>query len=515
MFLMIGGALLAVACGALNGSWVVPTKANAPKVLRVTDALPWEAFWLIFNVSLVLINGAVTIGIQGSNLFQSLRNTDPTQLALVCLCFLGWGIGATGYGLSVKRVGVALGTAFVLSAATVVGTILPIILDVHEAMSQIWFLAGGVMVALVGFAILAKANLMKDADLATVSGTSVLKSIELSAVYEDTDPGTIAAAVVPENTDISGSSVLKMISVSENPAFEAGRTDAVAAVAPVATYEPDAESDAISHRFNSVDAEETDDAHSVVAAAYAGSSMGHSGSVPVLGISGGLPRIQGPSVELKHVVPVANELKRGGLGFSSGVLEEAVKGPRERSEVKPVNQFWVNIAICLVSGIARAALNVGLVLGKEIEAEGQALGSSEVRSGMAVWFLGFNMCALPGILYSAILLSRNGTWEKLRWHQEALTTRRLSVTIGSAATWVVLLHFYGVATFWLGPQGNAVAWPLLLASTILSAQFWSQAVLGEWKGVSRKTMRLNAVALGVLILSVLITAAGVFVDEFS
>ena len=31
--LIAGGSLLAVACGALNGSWVVPTKANAPKVL--------------------------------------------------------------------------------------------------------------------------------------------------------------------------------------------------------------------------------------------------------------------------------------------------------------------------------------------------------------------------------------------------------------------------------------------------------------------------------------------------
>lgn len=86
--------------------------------------------------------------------------------------------------------------------------------------------------------------------------------------------------------------------------------------------------------------------------------------------------------------------------------------------------------------------------------------------------------------------------------------------MGSAATWVVLLHFYGVATFWLGPLGNAVAWPLLLASTILAAQVWSQG-LGEWQGVSRCTTRVNAVALGVLILSVLITSAGVLVDEYN
>lgn len=84
--------------------------------------------------------------------------------------------------------------------------------------------------------------------------------------------------------------------------------------------------------------------------------------------------------------------------------------------------------------------------------------------------------------------------------------------MGSAATWVVLLHFYGVATMWLGPLGNAVAWPLLLASTILAAQLWSQG-LGEWQGVTQCTKRVNAAALIVLIVSVLITAAGVIVDQ--
>lgn len=43
---------------------------------------------------------------------------------------------------------------------------------------------------------------------------------------------------------------------------------------------------------------------------------------------------------------------------------------------------------------------------------------------MQVWFLGFNMCALPGIIFSAWLLTRNGTWHTLRWHPDALTARR-------------------------------------------------------------------------------------------
>lgn len=52
---------------------------------------------------------------------------------------------------------------------------------------------------------------------------------------------------------------------------------------------------------------------------------------------------------------------------------------------------------------------------------------------MQVWFLGFNMCALPGIIFSAWLLTRNGTWHTLRWHPDALTARR-SAPLHSAHT---------------------------------------------------------------------------------
>jgi hypothetical protein len=66
------------------------------QVLRVTDALPWEAYWLIFNFSLISINAVITISLQGTNLFRALGNTDSAQIALICVIFLGFGFGATG-----------------------------------------------------------------------------------------------------------------------------------------------------------------------------------------------------------------------------------------------------------------------------------------------------------------------------------------------------------------------------------------------------------------------------------
>jgi len=72
-----------------------------------------------------------------------------------------------------------------------------------------------------------------------------------------------------------------------------------------------------------------------------------------------------------------------------------------------------------------------------------------------------------------------------------------------------MIHTYGLASVWLGDLGAAVAWPLMLVSSILSASAWS-VLLCEWAGVRQRTMALNAAALCVLGLSVLVTAAGVF-----
>ena len=66
------------------------------QLLRVTDALPWEAFWLLFNVSLVVLNGIVTISAKRGDLFRAIANTDSADVLLICFAFLGWGIGATG-----------------------------------------------------------------------------------------------------------------------------------------------------------------------------------------------------------------------------------------------------------------------------------------------------------------------------------------------------------------------------------------------------------------------------------
>ena len=70
----------------------------------------------------------------------------------------------TGFGLAIKRVGVALGTALVLAVVVVVGTALPLVYDWNVAKGQAGFIVAGVVVACGGFTLIAQASAWKAVD---------------------------------------------------------------------------------------------------------------------------------------------------------------------------------------------------------------------------------------------------------------------------------------------------------------------------------------------------------------
>lgn len=310
----------------------------------------------------------------------------------------------TGFGLSVKRVGVALGTALVLSAATVVGTVLPILLDFNAAKSQLWFLIAGVTVAVAGFAILGKANLMKDADLS--SGNTRAATVKSVPTFEVELPEVQARQLsdcefAPSELTkigVSGAPELTIVNDSEVTVLpDIGHCTSATSMAPAATV---VNADACMHQMHKA----------LPSSAHTDTGTESKVDNPILELcidgtpGAGVPRKEGVRIE-QTCHEIEQKVPSGSL-IGVEVEEDACfevqedvarAGGQSIVEVdvpKPKNEFWVNISICLVSGAARAMLNVGLVLGKVIEEKGQALGSSEVRSGMAVRPSKFRVCRL-------------------------------------------------------------------------------------------------------------------------
>lgn len=341
----------------------------------------------------------------------------------------------------------ALGTALVLSAATIVGTILPVIMDFGEAMEQIWFLFAGVLVAVAGFAILGKANLMKDADLAKGPEPAIEPSEEGSVqistdIREDVSrisPSQLVAVQDRNSNSSSGIKInpvfdteieLKTVSVPSDAPIQSMGAESVrlSMTSPVATMEaiPPVATTSM-HAAHVQSMHENPAAHPQSPASASGAfhdihemrhntsrftppcmtCMGagcalcdsrsvnslHTQNMPEAPQHGAQPGLS-HSVQFNDDVTVLTTPK-GGLSQSRN-LEEAAS-----ATLKANSQFWVNIGIAVLSGVTRALLNVGLVLGKKVETQGQNLGDSEIVSGMAVRAFSHS-CTTASILFHSL-----------------------------------------------------------------------------------------------------------------
>ena len=76
---------------------------------------------------------------------------EPAQMAAIIVPSIFWGFGGVGFGQSIKRLGVALGTSIVMGIIVVIGTALPAIMDARRlSTTQAAGAASGVCLGVAG-----------------------------------------------------------------------------------------------------------------------------------------------------------------------------------------------------------------------------------------------------------------------------------------------------------------------------------------------------------------------------
>jgi bacteriorhodopsin len=110
--------VLATLGGLLTGAFALPVK--------FTTRWKWENTWLAFSFFGFLLIPAVVIGAAVPNLWDMYSQVPLARVVLVVVLGYLWGLGALTYGVGMDRLGIGLGSAFVLGIFTLVGTILPI-----------------------------------------------------------------------------------------------------------------------------------------------------------------------------------------------------------------------------------------------------------------------------------------------------------------------------------------------------------------------------------------------------
>lgn len=157
MELIIGLIIIALGAFAQSSSYVPINKIKG---------WHWESFWLVQGVFawlvFPLLGGLLAVP-QGESLF-ALFASDPKAAMLTVFFGMLWGVGGLTFGLSMRYLGVALGQSIALGTCSGLGAILgPVFTGhAHDLTSSVII---GVVVTLLGIAIIGIAGAMKSAEL--------------------------------------------------------------------------------------------------------------------------------------------------------------------------------------------------------------------------------------------------------------------------------------------------------------------------------------------------------------
>ena len=129
----------------------------------------WESYWIVGGVFSWIVVPWIIAFLMVPNLLSTLADAPPRSLFLSFFFGMLWGVGGATFGLTVRYLGFALGTAMALGYCAVFGTLLPPLFsgelsDVIRTAPGL-IVMGGVGVCLLGIVINGIAGIAKEREV--------------------------------------------------------------------------------------------------------------------------------------------------------------------------------------------------------------------------------------------------------------------------------------------------------------------------------------------------------------
>ncbi len=159
----IAGLLLGLLSGVMTGSFSLPMKK--------TTRWSWEATWLIWSICALLIIPWVIAFATVPDVLNVFSDAKVSDILLVFVFGLCWGLGAVFFGQSIAMIGISLSFALCIGLATALGSLIPMLKDpqVFQTAAGMWSTAG-IAVMVGGVAICAIAGHFKEKQLQQAVG---------------------------------------------------------------------------------------------------------------------------------------------------------------------------------------------------------------------------------------------------------------------------------------------------------------------------------------------------------
>jgi L-rhamnose-H+ transport protein len=162
--LVVYGIALTLLAGLSSGNCMLP--------MKFTRRWQWENLWLVFSiVSLVILPWSLAFLLAG-NLGRIYSSLTPAQLMLPFLLGAAWGVAQVLFGLSVARLGMALGYAIIVGLGSLGGTLVPLFFKHREVLgtSNGILILAGLAVMVAGILLSARAGQQREHGQKRVAG---------------------------------------------------------------------------------------------------------------------------------------------------------------------------------------------------------------------------------------------------------------------------------------------------------------------------------------------------------
>ncbi len=186
------GVLLHATGGLMSAIFYLP--------YRKVKHWSWESYWIVGGVFSWLVVPWIMAFLAVPNLLTTLANAPAKSLFWSYFFGVLWGIGGAMFGLTVRYLGFALGTAMALGYCAAFGTLLPPIfngefLGVLQTTSGL-VVMGGVVVCMLGIVISGFAGMAKERELPEKEKTASVKEFSFKkGVWVATVCGIMSACM--------------------------------------------------------------------------------------------------------------------------------------------------------------------------------------------------------------------------------------------------------------------------------------------------------------------------------
>jgi len=172
----VGGLAMIMVAGVLAGNCMLP--------MKFAKRWRWENTWLVFSlVSLVALPWGLAWALV-PDVLEVYRGLTTAQWLLPFALGAGWGIAQVLFGLSIARLGLALGCAIIIGLGSLFGTLVPLFFKNREVLAtqRGMLILLGLAVMVAGIVVSARAGRQREQGQAQTGGTGYALALVMAVV---------------------------------------------------------------------------------------------------------------------------------------------------------------------------------------------------------------------------------------------------------------------------------------------------------------------------------------------